>query len=300
MTEVLSAPLRALVGVGVQVPSPPFLALNGYDTSAADSTPTCAVTREDGTSLTAATVATGVDGVYPTTLLAGTHLTRVDRLKLVWSGEVNSVEQSHTAYLDVMGARFASVHELRRRPKIRPEDGGLERFPNERLAEAIAIVEDLVAAETGVSWTPRYGRDDLVGDDSDWLILTNRRPTELIAVTIDGTSKDVADFAIGAGGRLIYKTGSFPVPTNGAPNVSVSYVHGYTQPAPDLRREGLEFAAEMLLGHEGPLSSHVISETVEGTTIRYSTPNPERGRRTGHIGLDAALVAHDHRTPGVA
>ena len=44
----------------------------------------------------------------------------------------------------------------------------------------------------------------------------------------------------------------------------------------------------------------MISQTVDGVTMRYSTADERQGRPTGLMQLDPVLVQYMYKTPGVA
>ena len=77
--------------------------------------------------------------------------------------------------------------------------------------------------------------------------------------------------------------GSWPWTT-----ATVTYLHGRRTP-PRLAREALNAARETVLARGARSPRQVISETVDGTVVRFSTPDPLAGRPTGFLGLDPLL-----------
>jgi len=132
------------------------------------------------------------------------------------------------------------------------------------------------------------------------VLLLDRWPcTTLRSVTVDGASVNVSQFDLDDLGRLVWKEGTFPRPASGERNVVVTYEYGSPLPA-DLRREAVRYLRWKCAQLAITSQAQAISETVDGRTVRYSTPDPSAGRPTGGIDLDAVLVRLSRRTPGIA
>lgn len=277
--------------------SPVFVASDNETPTDCGSTPTCTVTRADGTALTAATVtAAAGDGRY-TAAITTTHTSRVDTLTIVWTGTVDSHTQVYTSELEVVGGRYAQIPELRAMPNL--ENTG--KFTTAMLLEELENCEDIVERITGVAWVRRYARESLQGDGTGSLLLRWPKAASVIAVTVDGVAQTVSEFSVD-GRLLVWESKTFPVSSDGAPNVIVDYEHGYQVPAPKLAREVKKWCRNELLARFSDQPSDQIRQVFDGLTIQFSTPDPARGRPTGILTLDPVLTAPDimHRTPGIA
>lgn len=283
------------------ITSPVFVDADGESPADTASAPTVTVTRADGTSLAAPTVddPTTGDGQYRAALTSAVHLTRPDVLTVVWTGTVTGVgEQVYTEYLEVAGGRYVSPRDLRTRPGL--ED--INAFTPDRLLEALAHVEAIVEEATGVAWVPRYAREEFVGAGQSTLTLGNLYPRSIVAVTVDGTAvTPTTVFELDDRGTLTYTDDVFTSSSDGARNVIVDYLYGLDGPPADLRREVLDYTQTLLLAQEGPLGDNVIGQTFDGINLRYSTPDPSKGRPTGHMKFDAVLQRYaSRRAPRVA
>lgn len=277
--------------------SPVFVASDNETPTDCASTPTCTVTRADGTALAAATVtAAAGDGRY-TAAITTTHTSRVDTLTIVWTGTVSGHTQVYTSEIEVVGGRYAQVPEMRAMKNL--EDVG--KFPAAAILDELENCEDIVERITGVAWVRRYCRESLQGDGTGRLMLRWYKPASVIAVTVDGVAQTVGEFSFD-GRMLVWESKTFPCSADGAPNVIVDYEHGYQAPAPKLAREVKKWLRNELLAGRSDQPSDQIRQVFDGVTIQFSTPDPARGRPTGILTLDPVLTAPDimHRVSGIA
>lgn len=286
--------MRVLRATALTVNSPTFVGADGESPEATASTPVAAVAREDGTALTAAVVSgTAVStGVYAASITT-THTAQLDRLKVTWTGTAGSLAQTYTTELEVVGAHYASVPEIR-------DERGLDNtttFPLHLIRRVRDAWANRVEDACGVSFVPRYERDVLSGDGTCRLALSHIRPLSLIAVTIDGTSQTLTDFTLHDTGMIEFEGSSFPTSSTG-PNVTVTYEHGFPNVPEDVRHEVLKAIRMDLLRYSKDLPTDAISQAFpDGPTIRYSTPGPDRP--TGILALDAVLARYKFRAPAV-
>lgn len=277
--------------------SPVFVASDNETPTDCASTPTCTVTRADGTALAAATVtAAAGDGRY-TAAITTTHTSRVDTLTIVWTGTVSGHTQVYTVEVEVVGARYATIPRLRSLPNL----DNVGRYTTAMLIDELENCEDIVERITGVAWVRRYCRESLQGDGTGRLMLRWPKPASVIAVSVDGVSQTASEFSFD-GRLLVWESKTFPCSSDGAPNVVVDYEHGYQTPAPKLAREVEKWCRNELLARFSDQPSDQIRQVFDGLTIQFSTPDPQRGRPTGILTLDPVLTAPGimHRTPGIA
>jgi hypothetical protein len=285
--------MRVLRASAHTITSPTFVGADEESPADCASTPVCAVAREDGTSLTAATVTHSDVGVY-TAALTTTHTASLDRLKLTWTGTAGSQVQVYVQEVEVVGAHYAGIPEIRGRRDL----DNTVRFPLEEIRRVRDAWADRIEEAMRVAFVPRYARDVLDGDGTNRLALNHVLPHTLVSVTINGTAQSLTGYTLDPSGA-IRSTSTFPC---GDPaNIEVVYEHGYLACPPDVRLEYVKAVRAELLRDKTSLPSDAISTTVDGVTVRLGTPNPELGRPTGILALDAVLMgSHDYRTPAVA
>lgn len=292
--------MRAVKGSSVAVTSPTFVAADGETPADCTGTPTCTVTREDGTALAAATVTSAGTGTGSyTAAITTTHTAQLDRLALVWTGTADGYVQVYRQTLEVVGGRYVTLPELRAEPGL----ADTARYDRALLDELRDAIERTVEDYTGVAWCRAYERDHLYGNGRGRLLLSRRRPRALLSVTIDGTAVSTALFDLDeVTGELVYLDNTFDPSSDGAPNVVVAYEHGHDNPDGDLALEVRKWIAHNALRRRVVDSpSDAISETVDGRTVRFSTPDPRAGRPTGSLALDAILNRPGvfSRVPGI-
>lgn len=285
--------MRVLRGTGVKILSPPFLGTDGETPTDTTGTPTVQITRADGSTLTSPpSVVSEGSGVYSITLTAA-HTADLDRLSVVWTGTVSGIVQRHETWVDIVGAHYLTVPQIRAEPGL----SDLTRFPLARVLDVRDAVSDLVEDYCGVAFVPRYEREAHVGTGSERLIVRRLHGRTVRAVTVSGATQDATGFTIDDHGVVTWMSGVF---TAGAA-VVVAYEHGLDAPPESLRREMLAEIRARLLAREVRTPVDAISETSpDGVTVRFSTPDLSAGRPTGNMRLDAVMNALAHRIPGIA
>lgn len=272
------------------LPSPTFVGTDGETPTNATGTPTCAVSREDGTALAAATVtqsdATDL-GNYQAALTT-THTSQCDRLQITWTATVAAQTQVYTDVVEVVGAHYCTIPELRAMPSLDDTD----KFPTALLRAMRDEFEDKVESICSTAFVPRYERDVRDGLNSRKLSLSRRNIRSVLSVKINGAVISET-FDTRNRGEILRRGDVFPVPdsVNGYGNVSIAYEHGYSAPPPQLKRAALQTIRMDLLAQVAHgVPDNAISQVFDGTTIRYSTPDPMNGRPTGVLALDPILV----------
>lgn len=286
--------MRVLRATALTVNSPTFVGADGETPANTASTPAAAVAREDGTALTAASVSgTAVStGVYSATITT-THTSQLDRLKVTWTGTAGSLAQTYTTELEVVGAHYATI------PEIRDEQGldNTSSYPLHLIRRVRDAWANRVEDACGVAFVPRYERDVLCGDGTSVLALSHIRPLSLIAVTVDGTSVSTSNFTLHDSGMIEYEGSTFPISSTG-PNVVVTYEHGFPNCPEDIHHEVLKAIRYELRRYKDPMATDVLSQTFEnGATVRYPVASAERP--TGLPSLDAVLARYKFRAPAV-
>ena len=182
--------MRAVKGTSPVITSPTFMAADDETPTDCGTLPTCTVTREDGTALTAAVVTNdAAAGVY-TAQITTTHTSRLDRLQIVWSGAVSTYTQVYRQEVEVVSAHYVSVPEIRAQADM----SDAVKFPTALLASVRDTLADIIDDYCRTPFVQRYAREQFVGTGQDHLYLSNTPVRELIAVTIDGTSQTIGNF----------------------------------------------------------------------------------------------------------
>lgn len=297
---IRSVDQRVLVGTAA------VLSYQPIDYNGANATPagtiTIGITRADGTQLVAAGTPVGGTTNNPRTYtLSAANNTELQRLTATWTdGTDGSV---HTTLIDVVGAYYFSIDELRNFPSL----NDATKFPVEKLVEARRIAEELIELATGVAWVPRYEFQRVKGTGTtqlliDWpqlravrggKIFTSADNFDSLTQTdIDSIAPNELPVANLSNGRFWIKT---YVPWQ---NIEIEYEHGFDAPPADLKDAALQYARYWLLGDSKRISPRALDITNEMGTIRYSQPG--EGRPTGIPDVDAVIMLHSRRIPEVA
>jgi hypothetical protein len=212
---------------------------------AADSTPTYAITKPDGTAGTPPTVQTGVTGeyyvVYPTaTLIAGLY-------RELWTAIVGGVTITLPRVFtveDPLNPPFIGTDEALAHLRASGVISGPVDL--EQLRWLCMVASDAVERDLGVTISRRTVTETYNGgQDSLWL-----RSTPVISITSvteAGTLLTAADWILNATAGRIYRGGTTSprcfLP--GRQNVTVVYVVGYTNPPRVARKVALNGVERM-------------------------------------------------------
>lgn len=276
-------------GASFRLNLPTFVKSDEETASNLDSgVPTVSVTDEAGNTLSAPTAVAGDGaGAYYVDLTHGTHTAELDVLTVVATGVVDTLTRRYTQTLEVVGAEWFSITELRAEQGL--EDVGT--VPTALLREVRDEFCELADEVCGVAFVPRYHRDQLYGDGSCWLPLSKLRPRSLRSVTIDGTAQTVGDFDIDDAGRLVANR-SFPTPGDSTRNVVVIYEHGYDRPYGRLRREALKAVRGEVLARS--------ARAVNNAPAPTQAPAPAGTRVDARAAFLTVLADYVESVPSVA
>lgn len=287
-------PVRVLVNTP-GLPDVQFL--SGDEGQDADGAVTVTVTRADGSALAtaAATVSAG-DGRYTFALAAQT---RLDRLKLVWTGTFGGLPSSLTTYVEIVGGFYVSLAELRSSPNL----GAAHKYDDVDLAEARAWFEDTFEDHTGVAWVPRSAREKVSAGRRGWVVL-RRHPVRAVTSVRSYTSAvdyseftadELADLDVSDSGIVRRQwLGSWP---SGYRNLVVEYEHGYDAPPADICRAAVVGIREGLLTNK--VGSRQFSVATDQGIVREAVASERYP--FGVPFVDAVANRHrSHRTPAIA
>jgi hypothetical protein len=287
--------LRARRATDLRLVSPTFVGETD-EPAATDDPPTVIVERADGTTLDPpAVTAAGPAGVYVAELTADDHLDELDRLPLSRSGTVAGRSQTYELELEVVGAHYATLPEIRAEPQIADP----RQYPTALVAAIRDEVETYVEDYLGYALVPRYELERLEGRGRSELLLRWPVPRALRSVSVDGTELDPADCELLEYGAVVHP-GGFAGTATRARNVTVGYEHGLSVPPGPIRREVLREIRSRLAARSTVIPSQAIWQQMDGVTVRYSTPDVAAGRPTGSLQLDAVLAVYRGRAPGLA
>lgn len=287
--------MRIVKGATVAVPSPVFLAADGETPTDATGTPTCAVVDITGAALTAPAVASveNRDGCYTATLTAAAHTADLGRLTLTWSATVAGSTQTLTSYVDVVGAHYATVPELRAMKGLAESDGVSTADLVAKRDEFAGIIEQA----RGVSYVPQAATFSVDGGCD--VMVPHLACTGLVSVTENGNDV-TSQCTILPYGELTRLTPFLPPAVEDRTNVTVVYTHGYDAPPAAAREACREYVRSAIVRSRSG-QRDVIAQTAEGMTLRYSTPDWSAGRFTGFVEVDRLIGSlPDERVPGMA
>jgi hypothetical protein len=214
------------------------------------------------------------------TLTAVDHTDTLDQLTVTVAATVDGAAAASTFAVDVVGSDLVSLAALRQEMGL--SDSG--RFPDWLLADYRDGYAEYVEQVCGRAFTPRYSIAHMVGRGARSLTLPYVDVTAVRSATVDGETVDLSTVTILAG-CMLARSGKWPV---GDP-VEVHVEHGMTSPPPRLVREVVRAIRRDLLARGAQSPSDMLWETVDGNTVRYSTPDARAGRPTGVMALDAVL-----------
>ncbi len=276
--------------------SSPVTGADADSVVAIDTAPQVTVTRADGTVLAEPTVS-AVDaaaGLWQATLTAE-HTERLDTLTLDWTADVDGATWVERQEAQVVGGRWVTVAQMRRERGIESR----AQFPGWRIDEEITALEDLVESWHERAWVPRASRETIWLDRSRTSVPLPARlaPVRSVrAVVLDGDDEDLDDWDVDAAAAVLHPSTRLTA----GQELAVEVEHGEDRPPPQVIPEARRYLRQRLLSSEVTAPSDAISETEDGRTIRYSTPDARNGRPTGHLALDAAIQRMRPRVPGFA
>lgn len=283
--------MSVLKNTEYRLTSPTFVAGDGETPTDCATDPTCSVTREDGTALTAATVtAAAGDGAY-TAAITTTHTSQLDRLTITWTGTADGFDQVYAQELEVAGGWYVTIPEVQAEPDLSSTTVATIRRERDRF-------ERLAESHCGVAFVPRYERETLRGDGSDHLLLKWPRGISVLSVTIDDVAQTASDFTIDPTYGLIYVDGSTFSRATGQRNVTVAYTHGHPYPPADLKEASLAFIRSRTTLKATGIPNAAMEGSDSTRSWTYGAPGPDKP--TGIDSVDEVLNRLSERIPGVA
>lgn len=253
---------------------------------------TVTITKADGTALVTGAATSGT-GAAARTYDLGPQA-QLNDLTAAWTGTVDGEATTLYSKVEIVGGFIFGIAQAR------AFDGAklasTATYPTETITAARDRITDNLETLTGVSWVPRFAREEYDGDGTDTLLVSHYHPTEVLSASIDGTaltSEELADLKVYKDGRIKRKTlGTW---TEGE-DIVIEYVHGF-----DHLNDGVDYHALRWLTHQivgTNLPRTAIQQIDQLGTFRMATAGEKYP--TGIPEVDAWLASHDYTIPGVA
>lgn len=262
-----------------------FTFVNGDDLVDPDgNAATVTITKADGSVVVTDAAATRISqGKYKYTLPGQSDL---NLLKAVWTGEFSTLDRSETSYVEIAGAYFFTLRELRNYDAVLQQ----ARFTDELLSNERRRTEDEFERVTGRGFVPRFMREVLYGEDTNTLWLEKPEVHAVTKLTVDGEDKLslIDDGTIAADSSnlhvLRWTGGKFYSDAK----VVIEYEYGSEIVPYECKRLAMKRARGMLLGDQAKIDERATSMVNEQGSFRLSTPG-FRGAFTGIPDIDVYL-----------
>jgi hypothetical protein len=176
------------------------------------------------------------------------------------------------------------------------------KFPDALLDNLISSFEAVAEEYRGVAYTPRTAVEahtPLRG--SGGVVLRRPAATAVTEIDVDGDTLDPAAYRLLPADGIVVVRGGFSAWWGTFPPVvTVTYTHGFTAVPQPILDACAEYVRGAAMVRTSKTSRDVIYTSAQGTTTRYSTPDPAKGRPTGWTECDRLLNSMaDYRTPAV-
>jgi len=258
--------------------------------TAATGSVTVAISKADGTTLTGGTATADGDG-YTFTLTAAEHTAALQRLKITWSATVAGRAITDVEYVDVIGARYFQLWELRRMKGL----NATSQFTNDDLKAVRDSVEEFVDDFTENAWSERYARDTFDANDSTRIHVLNGNVNSIVAVTLAGVAQTLTNWTITSDGLMRTDGDSFASSLQGGQELVIEYTWGNEQCPSDLKQAMLKLARHYLLSTDSSIPDRArMMQTQFGMFIMDVA---SENKPTGLPEVDSVLVRRRYAQP---
>lgn len=287
--------MSALKDTQYTLTSPTFVGSDGETPEDTASLAVCAVSRANGTALTAAVVTnTAEDGVY-TAAITTTHTAQLDRLQITWTGTAGSLAQVYTQELEVAGGWYVTIPEVRGTRDL----SDATKYTVAEIRSRRDEFERIAEHHCGQAFVPRYHSETFRGNGRSNLILKYPNLISILSVTVDDVAQTVGDYELDEALGLVRTDGTrFPCPTGSGNNVTVEYTHGLTVCPVDVKEACLTYLRSKLTHVVAGLPNPQATEAIDGgrlmTFSSRGTDTP-----TGIPDVDDVLNRRNVRIPGI-
>jgi hypothetical protein len=214
--------------------------------------------------------------------LSPTDTALLDTLTLDWTVTFDSVEQTVSTTVEVVGGFLFSLVELL---AVKPNQPNIT-WTTEEMVQVRTTVEETLEDLCGRAFVPRYRQETLDGTGTATLMLSRPDLRTIRTVTSDDvayTSEQLALLALRPSG-LVYNTGGWW--TRGTSNVTVGYEHGLPHPPARVTQAALLLARSWLV--KGPIDDRATGQVVGDVSFGLVVPG-RNGAHTGIPEVDATI-----------
>jgi hypothetical protein len=226
---------------------------------------TATVKRLDATAVASGTASHDGVGIYSYPVTRAV----LDTLTVDWSGTVGGSAVTVRDIVEVCGGFLFGLAEARDELKL-----SLAAWPTAKLAAKRLEVEQECERICRQAFVPRFAREALSGNGTEWLATSNTMLRTLRAVTVDGvvwSAPDVAALGLSDSGTLT-RPGGMTWPS-GVRNVVVEYEHGLDTPPTEISDAGILRLRSMLSRPKSGIPDRTASYTdPAGGVYRLSLP----------------------------
>lgn len=172
------------------------------------------------------------------------------------------------------------------------------KFSDTDLEGYVAEFEDIAERYRGVAFISRSASESYALDIATDKLILEQKVIAVSTFTIDGTAQVAGtDYNLYKDVGMIVMDGQLAVGVD----IVLAYTYGYATTPATITAACREYVRSVALQRSLNKTREVISTTVDGMFVRYSTPDWDAGRPTGFMEVDRLLnSAPDHRVPGVA
>lgn len=188
---------------------------------------------------------------------------------------------------------YLTADALRSTPALADEG----KFLDADLEGYVAEFEDIAERYRGAAFISRSASESYALDITTDRLKVEQKVISITTFTIDGVAQVAGtDYDLYKDVGLIVMSGKL---AKGVDIVLV-YTYGYATTPATITAACREYVRSVALQRSLNKTREVISTSVDGTFVRYSTPDWDAGRPTGFMEVDRLLnSAPDHRIPGI-
>lgn len=203
------------------------------------------------------------------------------------------------------GFAYVTIAELRALPNL----GDEVAFTDDDLAEARETFETTFEEFVGVAFVPRTDTYLATGDGTPSLMLPHYPVRSITAVRLFTTASDFTDYTTDELAELVPTewgevkryTGRFwPWSLFGAPNIQITYTHGFDAPPADVKRAAKTAIQEALMQDNTARPDRTYGTATEGVFVRNIIE--DENHPFGLPGVDSVAVRYRkrYRVPAIA
>lgn len=176
------------------------------------------------------------------------------------------------------------------------------KWPDSTLERYVASFEEIAEDYRGVAYEPRTATDtEFVHFATSTIRLSWPKVRSITSVTVTAPAVGGSAVVLSADQYTVDTLSGilhYPSGFAGGSRVVVVYSHGEDAPSDTLLEACLEYVRSRAMQGRAGTPRDAISQSVEGLTTRFSTPDKAAGRPTGYLDVDRLLNSlPDFRAP---